>query len=85
MPGRGWLGAPPPQPGFQRHHLIPIALLHRGQMAAMFDHLQSRQAMHCTAARIRAIVTSSRRGSRAFASISRSTRRRIRVLRGGRR
>jgi len=41
MPGRGWLGAPPPQPGFQRHHLIPIALLHRGQMAAMFDHLQT--------------------------------------------
>lgn len=41
MPTRGWQGAPPPQPGFQRHHLIPIALLHRGQMAAMFDHLQT--------------------------------------------
>ncbi len=41
MPNRGWQGAPPPQPGFQRHHLIPIALLHRGQMALMFDHLQA--------------------------------------------
>lgn len=41
MPGRGWQGAPPPQTGFQRHHLIPIALLHRGQMAAMFDHLHA--------------------------------------------
>ncbi|WP_428627578.1 AHH domain-containing protein [Sphingopyxis sp.] len=40
MPRRGWHGAPPPQPGFQRHHLIPIALLHRTQMAAMFDALQ---------------------------------------------
>ncbi len=40
MPHRGWQGAPPPQPGFQRHHLIPIALLHRAQMAAMFDALQ---------------------------------------------
>ncbi|WP_171003837.1 AHH domain-containing protein [Sphingopyxis sp. L1A2A] len=40
MPRRGWQGAPPPQPGFQRHHLIPIALLHRGQMIAMFDQLQ---------------------------------------------
>lgn len=41
MPNRGWQGAPPPQPGFQRHHLIPIALLHRGQMAVMFDQLQA--------------------------------------------
>ena len=41
MPNRGWQGAPPPQPGFQRHHLIPIALLHRGQMALMFDHLRA--------------------------------------------
>ena len=40
MPHRGWQGAPPPQPGFQRHHLIPIALLHRAQMAVMFDALQ---------------------------------------------
>jgi len=40
MPGRGWHGAPPPQPGYQRHHLIPIALLQRPQMAAMFDALQ---------------------------------------------
>lgn len=41
MPNRGWQGAPPPQPGFQRHHLIPIALLHRGQMAEMFDYLHA--------------------------------------------
>ncbi|MDR6832216.1 MULTISPECIES: AHH domain-containing protein [unclassified Sphingopyxis] len=41
MPRRGWQGAPPSQPGFQRHHLIPIALLHRGQMNAMFDQLQT--------------------------------------------
>lgn len=39
MPGR-WLGAPPPRAGFQRHHLVPIAVLHRPQMAAMFEHLQ---------------------------------------------
>jgi hypothetical protein len=39
MPGRGWYGAPPPQTGFQRHHLIPIALLQRPQMAAMFEQL----------------------------------------------
>ncbi|SBV32204.1 conserved protein of unknown function [uncultured Sphingopyxis sp.] len=36
----GWHGAPPPRAGFQRHHLIPIALLRRAQMAAMFDHLR---------------------------------------------
>ncbi|MBU0823200.1 MAG: AHH domain-containing protein [Alphaproteobacteria bacterium] len=41
MPNRGWQGAPPPQLGFQRHHLIPIALLGRGQMAEMFDHLRA--------------------------------------------
>lgn len=41
MPGRCWQGAPPPQAGFQRHHLIPIALLQRPQMAAMFDHLHA--------------------------------------------
>jgi len=40
MQRRGWQGAPPPCAGFQRHHLIPIALLRRSQMAAMFDHLQ---------------------------------------------
>lgn len=39
MHRRGWQGAPPPRTGFQRHHLIPIALLGRPQMAAMFDHL----------------------------------------------
>lgn len=27
--------------GFQRHHLIPVALLRRTQMAAMFDALRS--------------------------------------------
>lgn len=40
MTYRGWHRAPPSQPGFQRHHLIPLALLHRPQMAAMFDHLR---------------------------------------------
>lgn len=40
MRRRGWQSAPPPPPGFQRHHLIPLALLHRPQMAAMFDHLR---------------------------------------------
>lgn len=40
MPGRGWYGAPPPRTGFQRHHLIPIALLHRPQMAAMLEQLR---------------------------------------------
>lgn len=41
MPRCGWQGAPPPQAGFQRHHLIPVALLQRTQMAAMFDQLQA--------------------------------------------
>ena len=36
----GWQGAPP-RTGFQRHHLIPIALLHRPQMGAMFDQLHA--------------------------------------------
>jgi hypothetical protein len=36
---RGWQGAPPPQTGFQRHHLIPIGLLRRPQMTMMFDQL----------------------------------------------
>ena len=35
----GWHGAPRPQSGFQRHHLIPIALLRRPQMATMFEQL----------------------------------------------
>lgn len=39
MQRSGWQGAPPPQTDFQRHHLIPIGLLRRPQMAAMFDHL----------------------------------------------
>ncbi|HWW55455.1 MAG TPA: AHH domain-containing protein, partial [Sphingopyxis sp.] len=37
----GWQGAPPPQTGFQRHHLIPVALLRRPQMAAMFEQLHA--------------------------------------------
>lgn len=41
MPGGGWQGAPPPQTGFQRHHLIPIALDRRPQMAAMFGALRA--------------------------------------------
>lgn len=40
MRHRGWQGAPPPRAGFQRHHLLPIALLQRPQMAAMFEHLR---------------------------------------------
>lgn len=36
---RRWQGAVPPRPGYQRHHLIPLALLGRPQMAAMFDAL----------------------------------------------
>lgn len=36
---RGWQGAPPPRPGFQRHHLIPVAVVRRAQMAAMFEDL----------------------------------------------
>jgi hypothetical protein len=39
--GRGWCGAPPPQRGFQRHHLIPLALLGRPQMAAMLESLRA--------------------------------------------
>lgn len=35
----GWQGAPPPQRDFQRHHLIPVGLLRRPQMVAMFDQL----------------------------------------------
>lgn len=41
MPTRGWHGAPPPTTGFQRHHLIPVALLQRPQMAAMFEQLHA--------------------------------------------
>lgn len=40
MGRRGWQGAPPPRPGFQRHHLVPLSLLARPQMAAMFEHLR---------------------------------------------
>ena len=40
MRGGGWRGAPSPQPGFQRHHLVPVALLRRSQMASMFEHLR---------------------------------------------
>lgn len=41
MPRCGWQGAPRSQAGFQRHHLIPLALLQRTQMAAMFDQLRA--------------------------------------------
>lgn len=41
MAGRRWCGAPPPRRGFQRHHLIPLALLAQPQMAAMFGALKS--------------------------------------------
>lgn len=34
-----WFGAAPAEPGHQRHHLIPVALLQRPQMAAMFGAL----------------------------------------------
>ncbi|HWV59051.1 MAG TPA: AHH domain-containing protein [Sphingopyxis sp.] len=40
MPGRGWHGAPAAQAGFQRHHLIPVSLMQRPQMAAMFEQLR---------------------------------------------
>ncbi len=40
MPHRGWQGAPPPQIGFQRHHVIPVALLRQPQMATMFEQLR---------------------------------------------
>lgn len=39
MASRRWQGAPPPQPGFQRHHLVPVALLRQPQTALMFDYL----------------------------------------------
>lgn len=39
MSGWRWQGAPPPRPGFQRHHLVPVALLGRSQMTVMFDRL----------------------------------------------
>jgi hypothetical protein len=34
-----WSGAAPAETGYQRHHLIPVALLQRPQMAAMFAQL----------------------------------------------
>lgn len=36
--GRNWIGAARPPPGFQRHHILPLALLRRPQME---DFLQS--------------------------------------------
>jgi len=39
-PARGWYGAPAAQAGFQRHHLIPVSLMQRPQMAAMFEQLR---------------------------------------------
>lgn len=48
MAARRWQGAPPPRTGFQRHHLVPVALLRRPQMAAMFDGLEAEGfALHC--------------------------------------
>lgn len=41
MATRRWHDAPPPLAGFQRHHLVPVALLRRPQMAWMFDYLSS--------------------------------------------
>lgn len=41
MPRRGWQGAPQPHGEYQRHHLVPIAILRRPQMAAMFEHLDA--------------------------------------------
>jgi hypothetical protein len=35
-----WSGAAPAEAGYQRHHLIPVALLQRPQMAAMFADLR---------------------------------------------
>ena len=40
MRARGWYGAPAAQAGFQRHHLIPVSLMQRPQMAAMFEQLR---------------------------------------------
>ena len=40
MPKRRWQGAPPPRNGYQRHHLVPISLLKRPQMASMFACLE---------------------------------------------
>ncbi|OWQ91785.1 AHH domain-containing protein [Sphingopyxis witflariensis] len=40
MPKRRWQGAPPPRSGYQRHHLVPISLLARPQMAAMLTSLE---------------------------------------------
>jgi hypothetical protein len=34
-----WSGAVPAKAGYQRHHLIPVALLQRPQMATMFERL----------------------------------------------
>ncbi len=36
-----WSSAVPAKTGYQRHHLIPVALLQRPQMATMFEHLAS--------------------------------------------
>lgn len=36
---RRWRGCAPAGAGYQRHHLIPIALLQRSQMAVMFEAL----------------------------------------------
>ena len=41
MRARRWYGAPAAQTGFQRHHLIPVSLMQRPQMAAMFEQLRA--------------------------------------------
>jgi A nuclease family of the HNH/ENDO VII superfamily with conserved AHH len=41
MTGRRWQQGPTCPPGFQRHHLIPLALTRRAQFAALFDALES--------------------------------------------
>lgn len=41
MPARGWMEPPLPTAGYQRHHLLPIALLRRPQMASLFDQLEA--------------------------------------------
>jgi len=43
-----WSGAAPAEAGYQRHHLIPVVLLQRPQMATMFEQLGSEGfALHC--------------------------------------
>lgn len=41
MAWRGWMLPPLPTSGYQRHHLLPAALLRRAQMARLFDQLEA--------------------------------------------